>query len=339
MIKTVRTALAGLGAVNRGWLNLLSARRAALRDRGIDYQVVAVADSSGVAIRTEGFEPHELLDLKSSGGNVRQLTGFLAGVRTEEMTDHTPVALLIESTAGNLRTGQPGLALVKSALKKNCGVVLANKAPLVLAFDELIHLCDLHGGRLAYSATVCGGLPVVNVLQRDLKLARIKAIRGVFNATSNFVLRELERGGTLEDAVKEAQRLGAAEADPTHDLHGHDTANKLFIILKSATDFSGQIADIRTTGIQEVSYRDLQEAKGRGRTIKLVAEAIPGEASWQLSVSPVEIPRGSFLGSCEGWEMGVEIETDLYEKICMKNYEADPLGTSAAVMRDCLDIS
>ncbi len=217
-------------------------------------------------------------------------------------------------------------------------VVFANKTPLVFAFDELSALCKKHGGKMAYSATVCGGLPVVNVLQRDLKLARVRRIRGIFNATSNFVLCQLENGGTLDKAIAEAQRLGAAEADPSHDLHGSDTANKLFIIMKSFTQFTGSIGNIRTQGIQHITSGDLATAQARGNIIKLVAEALPEGDQWKLSVAPAELPRTSFLGSCEGWEMGFEIETDLYEKICMKNYEADPVGTSAAVMRDCLDV-
>jgi homoserine dehydrogenase len=218
-------------------------------------------------------------------------------------------------------------------------VVLADKTPLVFAFDELQYLCTKHSAKMAFSATVCGGLPVINVLSRDLKLVTVRRIRGIFNATSNFVLRELENGGSLSEAITEAQRLGAAEANPSHDLDGHDTANKLFIIMKSFASFSGTIADISTEGIQGIDRTMLSEAHSRGNIIKLVAEAQPHGDLWNLSVKPVELPRYSFLGSCDGWEMGFEIETDLYERICMKNYEADPLGTCAAVMRDCIALS
>jgi len=106
--------------------------------------------------------------------------------------------------------------------------------------------------------------------------------------------------------------------------------------MKSFTDFKGSINDIRTEGIQQITVDDLAAVRAQGEIIKLVAEAVPSGRGWELSVGPTVLPRHSFLGSCEGWEMGFEIESDLYEKICMKNYEADPLGTAAAVMRDCL---
>lgn len=339
-MKIVRTVLVGLGTVNRGWLTVLLERREEIRSGfQLEFRVVAVADSSGVAASPGGIDEQILLALKPAGRKVKDLDAFLPGRSMGDVMKEISADLLIESSPGNLVNGEPGLSAVRAALVKGLHVVLANKAPLVFAFDELMALARKGGGKVAYSATVCGGLPVVNVLQRDLKLARVKRIRGIFNATSNFVLRELENGGTLERAIDEARRLGAAEADPTHDLNGHDTANKLYIIMKSFTHFKGSIKDIQTEGILQITADELMSARAKGGIIKLVAEAIPSGGDWKLSVIPTILPRLSFLGGCEGWEMGVEIETDLYERICMKNYEADPLGTSAAVMRDCLEVT
>jgi homoserine dehydrogenase len=339
-LSPVNTILVGLGAVNLGWLKILKAKRIEIESNyHLEFRIVAVADSSGVAINQAGWGADILIDLKTARGKARDLPGFLPGVKTEQIVDHVKADLLIESSPANLIDGQPGLSTVRSALSMGMCVVLANKTPLIFAFDELHGLAEKQTGKLAYSATVCGGLPVINVLRRDLKLVQVKRIRGIFNATSNFVLRELENGGSLPEAIIEAQRLGAAEADPSHDLHGHDTANKLFIIMKSFTSYSGTITDIHTEGIQQITPDMLTEARNRGNIIKLVAAAIPEGKGWKLTVAPLELPRNSFLGNCEGWEMGIEIETDLYEKICMKNYEADPLGTSAAVMRDCLELS
>lgn len=337
--QTIRTLLIGLGTVNIGWLKILQQKQKALQeDYQVDFAVVGVADSSGVAVNDAGWSTEEIIALKTRRNHVSDLEGFLSGVSTQDITQHVHADLLIEGSPANLVNGEPGLSTVRAALAKGLSVVLANKAPLVFAFDELQAVCVRHGGRMAYSATVCGGLPVVNVVQRDLKLASVRKIRGIFNATSNFVLRELENGGTPGDAIREAQRLGAAEADPSHDLHGHDTANKLFIIMKSLGSFGGSIEDIQTLGIQGITADHLTAARSRGNIIKLVAGAEPAGEGWKLSVAPEELSRQSFLGSCEGWEMGFEIETDLYEKICMKNFEADPVGTCAAMMRDCLMI-
>ncbi len=335
----VNTVLVGLGTVNIGFLKILMAKRPELQHKhNLEFRITAVSDSSGWAINDTGYDYEQLIRLKSAKGKVDSLPGFNMDVDTESLTDFIEADLLIDSSPANLLDGNPGLALSKEALRKGWSVVFANKAPLIFGFDELHQLATEFGGGLAYSATVCGGLPVINVLQRDLKMTSPIRLRGVFNATTNYILQELENGGTMEEAIREAQRLGAAEADPSHDTHGHDTANKLYIIMKSFTNFDGSIHDITIEGIQHVHPSQLVEARKRGNKLKLIAAAEPDGDSWQLSVKPTEVEASSFLGTCDGWEMGIELNTDLYESICMKNYEADPLGTSAAVLRDAIDL-
>jgi homoserine dehydrogenase len=338
-MKKIRTVLIGLGTVNRGVLGILvNQKQKILNTYDFELIIVGVADSSGIAVNANGFDCEELIQHKNQKKKVKELKGYLPKVSVEDISSHIDAELLIESSPGNLITGQPGLQIVRHALQKGWSVVLANKAPLVFGFDELHQLAKTHGASLAYSATVCGGLPVINVLQRDLKLANLISMKGIFNATTNYILNELEHGGSFEEAIKEAQRIGAAEADPSHDVNGHDTANKLFIIMKSFTDFAGRITDIHVEGIQNLTPQQLLEAKGKSQKIKLLAIAEKKDNQWLLSVKPVVVERISFLGTCDEWEMGIELKTDLYESISMKNYEADPLGTSAAVVRDVLEI-
>jgi homoserine dehydrogenase len=336
---SINTVLLGLGTVNMGLLKILASKRQELIQKyNLELKITAVADSSGVAINADGFEYQELINLKMGKGKAHSLKGFDAEIASENIPDFIDADLLIESSPGNLNDGNPGLTASRKALQNGWSVVFANKAPLIFAFDELHQLSNMHGGYIAYSATVCGGLPVINVLKRDLKVASLARLRGIFNATSNYILQELEQGGSMEEAILEAQRIGAAEADPSHDTHGHDTANKLFIIMKSFTTFSGSIHDIDVEGIQHIQPKQLVEAKSRGKRIRLLASAEPDGSRWKLSVKPTEVAANSFLGMCDGWEMGIEINTDFYESISMKNYEADPLGTSAAVLRDAIDL-
>ena len=156
------------------------------------------------------------------------------------------------------------------------------------------------GSSLAFSATVCGGLPLINMLQRDLKMTTLRSFRGILNATTNYILSELDNGRSHAEAIKEAQRLGAAEADPTHDVHGHDSANKLFIIMKSFTNFTGNISDIPVKGIQHLEGPEIRRAKKEGNKIKLLAVAESDRNEWKLSVKPVSVPSESFLGTCNG---------------------------------------
>ena len=338
-MKKIKTVLMGLGTVNLGLLRILKAKATQIaNDHGVSFIIVGVADSSGAAVNATGFEYEELLELKRLKKQVKELKGYLPKVLAETISEYVHADLLIESSAANLSTGGAGLTIARAALKKGWSVVFANKAPLIFAYDELHQLANTHGGNLAFSATVCGGLPVINILQRDLKMSTLRRFRGILNATTNYILNELENGRSPAEAIKEAQRLGAAEADPTHDVHGHDSANKLFIIMKSFTNFTGTISDITVEGIQHLEVSEILQAKVEGKKIKLLAVAESERGQWKLSVKPVSVPSDSFLGTCNGWEMGVELKTDLYESIAMKNYEADPIGTSAAVLRDAIDV-
>lgn len=329
----------GLGTVNLGFLKILIEKKDYLKtNHHIEFIITAVSDSSGIAVNQNGFTYDQLINLKAQKNKVSSLNGFILNVSSELIINHSDVDLLIESSPVNLETGNPGLQAATIALKKGIAVAFANKAPLVFAFDELHHLAKTHTTKLAYSATVCGGLPVINVFQRDLIGASLKSFKGILNATTNHILKAMETGGSMEEAIKEAQRLGAAEADPMHDVHGHDTANKLFIIMKSFTDYSGTISDISVEGIENVTATQLVEAHKKGNAIKLIASAKPFGDSWQLSVNPMEVKADSFLGNCTGWEMGIEFETDFYESIAMKIYEEDPLATSAAVLRDAVNL-
>jgi homoserine dehydrogenase len=337
-MKEIRTILIGLGTVNIGFLKILSGKENEIEHASnLTFSIVAVADSSGVAINTAGFDYDELIALKGEKKKVNQLSGHQT-ISVENINDHVRADLLIESSSGNLKTGMPGLAITKNALAKGVSVVLANKAPLVFAFDELHDIARRTNAGLAFSATVCGGLPVLNVLQRDLKFATLKKFRGILNATTNFILHEIERGGSREEAIREAQRLGAAEADPSYDVNGHDTANKLLIIMKAFAGYSGNISDIAVDGVQYVERQQVTDAAARGEKVKLIATADNEDGSWKLSVKPTNVPGNSFLGTCDKWEMGIELETDLYESISMKNFEADPVGTSAAVLRDAISL-
>lgn len=335
----IKTALLGLGNVNIGLIKILQNKSNLIAEKhGLRFIITAVSDSTGIAVNSKGFPYDELINLKAVKGKVNQLTGYLPGIASESLPDYADASLLIESSPVNLLHGNPGLTATKRALEKGWKVVLANKAPVVFAFDELHILAKKNHTKLAFSATVCGGLPVINVVRRDMACASLRSVHGILNATTNHILNALENGGTMKDAIKEAQRVGAAEADPMHDVKGHDAANKLYIIIKSFTDFRGSIRDIETTGIQNLTYAHLKEAHQRGNKIKLIASALLDGQTWKLSVKPTEVKADSFLGQCDGWEMGIQFESDLYESISMKIYEEDPLATSAAVLRDMIAV-
>lgn len=334
----IRTALIGVGAVNRSFLEILMRKADRLQAHyGLSFRIVLAADSSGVIRRAAGFDPQELYGFKRNGGRIKTLPEVVNAPLTQVLQE-TACDLVLEASPVNLKDGEPGLSVTRTALACGMNVVLANKGPLVLAFQELHELAAQKKVGLAYSATVCGALPVINIGQRDLIAADITLLRGIFNSTSNFILAEMNSGRSFADALAEAQRRGIAEADPSLDVEGWDTANKLVIIANSILSIHATLRDVQVTGMIGVTTEQLQAEARHGRTIKLVATAQRVEQGYTLTVAPAILSQNDFLGSCSGWEMGIEIHSDLYGKLYHKIWEDSPLPTASAMLRDAVNL-
>lgn len=334
----IRTALIGVGAVNRSFLEILTRKAERLQSQyGVSFRIILAADSSGVARRSQGFDPRQLYEFKRSGGRLNTLAEVVQEPLVVALRN-TPCDLVLEASPVNLRDGEPGLSVTRTALECGMNVVLANKGPLVLAFRQLQELAAQKSVRIAYSATVCGALPVINIGKRDLVAADIELVRGIFNSTSNFILAEMTHGRSFAAALVEAQQRGIAEADPTLDVEGWDTANKLVIIANSMLGRTTTLADVHVTGITGVTSEQLQTAAQAGHTIKLVATAERTANDYRFTVAPTMVAHTDFLGSCSGWEMGIEIHSDLYGKLYHKIWEDSPVPTAAAMLRDAVTL-
>ncbi len=340
MTRQIRAALIGLGNVGRNFLRILEMKGERLeRQYGLAFRVVCVADSSGVAVALQGFHPEATRRHKETGGRVADLPGFLPGVGPAQVLADLTCDLVLDASPVNLESGEPGLSVARTALARGVDTVLANKAPLVLAYQELHRLAQESGAGLAFSATVCGALPVINIGQRDLIGAEIHLLRGIFNSTSNFILGEMTQGRSYQEALAEAQERGIAEADPSLDVEGWDTANKLVILANSVLGAPTTLDQVQVTGILDVTTEQLQALARQGRTLKLLAVAQREGEGYRFSVGPTELPVESFLGRCDGWEMGVEIRSDLYGRMYHKIWEREPLPTAAAMLRDAVNLA
>lgn len=339
MSTTVRIALIGIGAVNRSLLQLLEKKASIIEQQyGLRFQVTLIADSSGVAHHAEGFSLHQLFQLKAEGGQVSQLRTALPLTQLTDLLHLGTCDLLFEGTPVDIKSGEPGLTVTRRALTQGITVVLANKGPLIHHFSELSAIAQTHGAGLGYSATVCGGLPVINIGQRDLVAAQIHKLRGIFNSTTNYILAQMEKGHSFAAALAEAQQRGIAEADPTLDIDGWDTANKLVILANSVLGLKVGLDDVEVQGIRHVTTEQLRHAKQEGETIKLLATAQRSGSGYAFSVAPTQLPKATFLGSCDGWEMGIEFVTDIYGTLYHKSWEETPTPTAAAMLRDAISL-
>lgn len=329
-MREIKAAMLGLGSVNKNLLTILNDKRNRLaQDYGLSFKVTRVSDSSGYARDEDGFDMTALVDHKNNGKRACDLPGFQGA--TFDMDD---LDVIFEATPVDVKTGGEALDICRDALSKGVSVVLANKGPVVHACAELNQLASDNNCGFLYSATVCGGLPILNIGRRDMIAGDILKLSGVFNGTSNFIFDAMLGGMEFDDAVKEAQAVGAAEADPSLDTGGWDTAFKLLIIANTIMGKDLKLGDIKVQGIEDITAEMLIAEHALGNTVKLLASAENG----QFKVEPTVLKRNSFLGSCDGWEMGVEIHSDLYATMYHKLYEKEPIPTASSMMRDAVNI-
>jgi len=313
-VKRVRLALVGLGNVGRRFLRLLIERDDTLREKyGLAFSVHCVVDSSGVALSDDGFDLARLLEHKGSGLKLRDLRGFDEALTLAGALDRVPCEILLEASPVDLDTGEPGLSNCRTGLERGLHLVLANKAPLALAQAELDRLAADAGVGMLYSATFCGGLPVLNIIRRDMVCGNVLGLRGIFNGTTNFILQEMLDGRGYADALRETQDRGIAEADPS--------------------------LDVGVSGIEDVQADRLQQCRREESVLKLVATAERIDTEWRFRVEPTPVPIASFLGGCNGWEMAVEIESDIYGRTFHKLWEREPVPTAASMIRDAVHLA
>jgi homoserine dehydrogenase len=348
----VRYLLVGVGNVGRRFLELTVLKAETLRRLGLVLVPVGVADSSGIALSSEGLDPRRIVALKAAGQGVADYPGWgQRGVGPLQMvrSSVTPLpagaptgagpGLLIDASPANMVDGQPGLGCIEAALQAGLHVVTANKAPLVLAFPRLQALARERGVRLGFDATVAGGLPAVNLGQRDLAAAGITRLEGVLNLTTNYILtRMADDGLTYDQALAEAQAAGHAETDPRLDVEGWDAANKLVILAHSVLGQPATLADVEVEGILGVTPEMLRQAAAQDRRIKLLAVAEQRSSGWHLSVAPLALDAGHPLAGLGGKQMGIVYHTDINGALSATIVEDTPLPTAAAVLRDVVDI-
>lgn len=346
---TYRYILTGLGNIGCTFLEMLHAREDLLAERyGIGLQAVGLADSSGVAYDPAGFAIAAVAAHKRARRGVAELPQAQVGWDSVRLMHEATAELLLEATPTNLVDAQPGLAIVRTALTRGMHAVLASKGPLVLGYQELAALSDLANGApgsakgkpcLRFSGAVGGGLPSINIGWRDLAGARIRAVEAVLNGTTQVILQLMADGQTFAQALAAAQAMGIVEPDPALDVDGWDAASKLVILANAVLQQPTRLADLHVTGIAEVSSQALAAARAAGGRMSLVGRAtLQPDGRYQLSVAPTTLAAEHPLAHLGLGEMGIVYESDNIGRTVAASLEDGPLGSTAAMLRDVIEI-
>jgi len=316
-MKTLNIGLFGCGTVGSGVYAILASQRERIAaETGTWLNTAKVCVLHPLKERNVAVPP----ELMTIGG--------------DEILDDPAIDVVVELIGGE----QEALGIISRALVNGRQVVTANKLVIARHLPLLRKLEDRHGGRLFYGASVCGSIPILKVIDETLLTDRIIRLRGVMNGSTNFILSRLAEGSTKEQALASAARQGFLEADPTADLSGADAAHKLSILAFHAFGRHVPPEHIATTGIDAVTAATVKEARARGCTIKLVAEAAEIDGELILSVGPHMIPLHDPLASVQDEVNIVEVECSGIGVQRFIGKGAGSIPTANAVVSDLLDI-
>jgi homoserine dehydrogenase len=333
-------ALIGFGSVGQSLVKILHDKQSYLQDRyGLDAKLVAISGrSKGGVYEPTGLDLEKLLKGFDETGCLESYPGGTKGLSSMETVTDTNADIIVEASITDIETGEPALSYVKAALSSGKHVVTSNKGPAALAYHELEKLAKEKGVQFRIESTVLSGTPAINTATESLAGHKITSVRGIINGTTNYILCEIENGVHYEDALKEAQRLGYAEADPTADVEGWDAVAKIIILGNVVLGGSLKASDVSRVGITGITMNDVMDSKAEGKCIKLIAEAYLDGDDVKAKVSPEWLSYSEPLANVNGTTNALTFMTDGLEEVTVIGGGAGGLGTAHGILGDILAI-
>lgn len=338
-----KIGLIGCGTVGQGLLEILDRKGPELRERyGFEARVVAISDKiKGSVLAPDGLAIPKLLEFLGAG---KTLDAYPGGSRPApidplDMIEKSNAEIIAELTYTDIKTGEPATSYIKKALRTGKHVVTSNKGPAALHYHELKKMAQANRLQFRIEGTVMSGTPVFHLVETGLAGNEIREVLGILNGTTNFILTKMEVDGMdYADALKLAQKLGYAEADPTADVEGFDAAGKIVIL--SNVLLGGSIApgDVPREGIASITRAMVLDAKAQGYRYKLVARAKKDGGKVTAGVSPQRLPLTDPLAGVMGAQNALTFDTDLMGKVTIQGAGAGKIETGFSILSDLLAI-
>jgi homoserine dehydrogenase len=335
----VRVLVVGFGRVGRATATAIVRDGAQIRERyGIGLELAGVV-TSRVSWMPAADVSSADLERRLAGDSVADLPGRHESWSATQAITTLGADLLVEATSGSIETGEPAISNVRTALGCGMHVVAASKGAFVQHWAEVRDLAARAGRQVGVGAAAGAALPTIELARTGLAGARVESVDAILNGTSNYVLSTMgEHGSTFEESLRDAQAIGAAEADPRMDVEGIDTACKLVIIANAALGAALRLDDVPTAGISGLDPSDLQRAAARGRTIRLLGTLRRAGTGWRARVEPTPLRPTHPLARVGGLEKGIIYLTDTMDRVTVIGGGSSPTGAAAAVVRDIINI-
>lgn len=315
----INVGIIGFGTVGTGTARILRENRSLLRERtGIDINLKRIAD----------------IDTKRDRG-IKLPKGILIN-SADKLINDPDIHIVVELIGGTTIAKE----FMLKAIRAGKHVVTANKALLATHGKEIFSAAEKAGVEVGFEASVAGGIPIIKVVREGLVANRIKAIYGIINGTTNYILTKMtEEKAEFSEVLKEAQKLGYAEADPTYDIEGIDAAHKLAILASLAYGAQFSLKDVYREGISWISPLDIDFATELGYKLKLLAITKETDGKVELRVHPTMVPEEYLISKVDGVYNAIYVEADFVGSTLYYGRGAGDLPTGSAVVSDIADIS
>lgn len=317
-MNSIKVGLIGFGTVGAGVIKIIQENREIIKQR----------------LGTE-LELRRIVDLDITTERPIRVSRSLLSTDISDIMDDPDIGIVIELIGGI----EPAKSFIIEALERKKHVVTANKALLAHHGNEIFDIALKNGVNVGFEASVGGGIPLIRSIREGLVAEDIQTVYGILNGTANYILTRMTTdGASFSSALKEAQEQGYAEADPTLDIEGHDTAHKLAITSALAFGSKIEFDRVHSEGISEIDQKDIQFASEFGYRIKLLAIGAKKNGEVEMRVHPTMIPREHVLSSVDGAYNAIFIKGNAVGNIMLYGLGAGMMPTGSAVISDLVDL-
>jgi len=332
-----RIAMIGFGTVGQGLAEILIEKKLELQDKyGYEFDIVGISDIAyGTVYNPDGLDIVAMLETAKSK---KKFSTDVKEWDSLTLIKESNATVVCEMAFTDLKTGEPAISHCKAAFETGKHIVTSNKGPAALAYGELLEIADKNGVQFLIEGTVMSGTPVINLMDGPLAGCTISAARGILNGTTNYILTRMEEGMSYEEALKKAQELGYAEADPTGDVEGYDARGKVTILANVVMDADLKIGDVSCKGITKITLEDIAKAKAENSRWKLIGSVKKEGSKVIASVAPEKLPLSHPLAGVMGATNAMTFTTDLLGDVSIVGPGAGRKETGFSILTDLLKI-
>lgn len=328
--------LIGFGGVGQALIKLLlEKKKYILKKYNLDVRVKYIVKSDGGIYESNGIDLEEIIEFINKNKSIKEHISWKNYLSIDEIIKNNDIDTLVELTPTNIETGEPGLTYIKRALESGINIVTGNKGPIILKYKELKEIADRNSVKLKVGCTTGGALPSINGGLYDVAGSEIQSIEGILNGTTNYILSKMAMEEvSYEEALTEAQKDGIAEANPSLDVLGYDTACKIAILANVLMDENVKLEDIKVQGITEVKLETMKRLQKENKKLKLIGKVQREDNMVKAYVRPIQIKEDHPLYFVDYKNKGVYFKTDTLGDISIIGGASGTRNAAASILRD-----